>query len=148
MWTPVKAVYYPHHQPRQISHRCILRYVKLCTYISIFDIDPDHHHNLNKYSFYRCRAVLKLSPNSSNLLGNAVNRQTDRKTSNASKKITSPWRSLVINDEINTTQQASRAHDKRDLYNTCIVSQLSRNKYCLNQINTLPLTRRLCHCVQ
>ena len=31
------------------------------------------------------------------------------------------------------TQQASRAHDKRDLYNTCIVSQLSRNKYCLNQ---------------
>ena len=22
--------------------------------------------------------------------------------------------------------------DKRDLYNTCIVSQLSRNKYCLN----------------
>ena len=33
------------------------------------------------------------------------------------------------------TQQASRAHDKRDLYNTCIVSQLSRNKYCLNQDN-------------
>ena len=32
------------------------------------------------------------------------------------------------------TQQASRAHDKRDLYNTCIVSQLSRNKYCLNQL--------------
>ena len=31
------------------------------------------------------------------------------------------------------TQQASRAPDKRDLYNTCIVSQLSRNKYCLNQ---------------
>ena len=31
------------------------------------------------------------------------------------------------------TQQVSRAHDKRDLYNTCIVSQLSRNKYCLNQ---------------
>ena len=31
------------------------------------------------------------------------------------------------------TQQASRAHDKRDLCNTCIVSQLSRNKYCLNQ---------------
>ena len=31
------------------------------------------------------------------------------------------------------TQQASRAHDKRDLYNTCIVSQLSRKKYCLNQ---------------
>ena len=31
------------------------------------------------------------------------------------------------------TQQASRAHDKRDVYNTCIVSQLSRNKYCLNQ---------------
>ena len=31
------------------------------------------------------------------------------------------------------TQQASRAHDKRDLYNTCIVSQLSRNTYCLNQ---------------
>ena len=30
-------------------------------------------------------------------------------------------------------QQASRAHDKRDLYNTCIVSQLSQNKYCLNQ---------------
>ena len=27
------------------------------------------------------------------------------------------------------TQQASRAHDKRDLYNICIVSQLSRNKY-------------------
>ena len=24
-------------------------------------------------------------------------------------------------------------HNKRDLYNTCIVSQLSRNKYCLNQ---------------
>ena len=23
--------------------------------------------------------------------------------------------------------------NKRDLYNTCIVSQLSRNKYCLNQ---------------
>ena len=35
------------------------------------------------------------------------------------------------------TQQASRAHDKRDLYNTCIVSQLSRNKYCLNQGNAL-----------
>ena len=33
------------------------------------------------------------------------------------------------------TQQASRAHDKRDLYNTCIVSQLSRNKYCLNQLD-------------
>ena len=32
------------------------------------------------------------------------------------------------------TQQASRAHDKRDLYNTCIISQLSRNKYCLNQM--------------
>ena len=31
------------------------------------------------------------------------------------------------------TQQASRSHDKRDLYNTFIVSQLSRNKYCLNQ---------------
>ena len=31
------------------------------------------------------------------------------------------------------TQQASRAHDKIDLYNTCIVSQLSRNKYCLIQ---------------
>ena len=33
------------------------------------------------------------------------------------------------------TQQASRAHDKRDLYNTCIVFQLSRNKYCLNQMH-------------
>ena len=32
------------------------------------------------------------------------------------------------------TQRASRAHDQRDLYNTCIVSQLSRNKYCLNQM--------------
>ena len=32
------------------------------------------------------------------------------------------------------TKQASRAHDKRDLYNICIVSQLSRNKYCLNQV--------------
>ena len=32
------------------------------------------------------------------------------------------------------TPQASRANDKRDLYNTCIVSQLSRNKYCLNQM--------------
>ena len=31
------------------------------------------------------------------------------------------------------TQQASKAHDKRDLYNTCIVSPLFRNKYCLNQ---------------
>ena len=31
------------------------------------------------------------------------------------------------------TQQASRAHDKRHLHNTCIVSQLSRNKYSLNQ---------------
>ena len=31
------------------------------------------------------------------------------------------------------TQQASRVHDKKDLYNTCIVYQLSRNKYCLNQ---------------
>ena len=35
------------------------------------------------------------------------------------------------------TQQASRAHDKRDLYNTCIVSQLSRNKYCLNHLNVI-----------
>ena len=35
--------------------------------------------------------------------------------------------------------QASRAHDRRDLVNNCIVSQLSQNKYCLNQskINTL-----------
>ena len=45
------------------------------------------------------------------------------------------------------TQQASRAHDKRDLYNTCIVSQLSRNKYCLNQhsccnINTQYMYRK------
>ena len=31
------------------------------------------------------------------------------------------------------TQQVSRAHDKRDLYNNCIVSQLSQNKYCLSQ---------------
>ena len=31
------------------------------------------------------------------------------------------------------TQQASSAHDMWDLYNACIVSQLSRNKYCLNQ---------------
>ena len=37
------------------------------------------------------------------------------------------------------TQQGSRAHDKRDLYNTCIVSQLSRNKYCLNQLLELIL---------
>ena len=36
------------------------------------------------------------------------------------------------------THQASRAHDKRDLYNTCIVSQLSRNKYCLNQVEDSP----------
>ena len=35
------------------------------------------------------------------------------------------------------TQQASKAHDKRDLYNTCIVSQLSRNKYCLNQVHAV-----------
>ena len=41
------------------------------------------------------------------------------------------------------TQQASRAHDKRDLYNTCIVSQLSRNKYCLNQ-NSLGREFRTC----
>ena len=32
------------------------------------------------------------------------------------------------------TQQASRAHGKRDLYNTCTVSQLSQNKYRLNQL--------------
>ena len=32
------------------------------------------------------------------------------------------------------TQQASRAHDKRDLYNTCNFSQLSRNKYCKSLI--------------
>ena len=43
-----------------------------------------------------------------------------------------------------TTQQASRAHDKRDLYNTCIVSKLSRNKYCLNQVTlALPLPLHL-----
>ena len=40
------------------------------------------------------------------------------------------------------TLQASRAHDKRDLYKTCIVSQLSRNKYCLNQ---KPLTTKALH---
>ena len=31
------------------------------------------------------------------------------------------------------TQQAGKAHDKQDLYNGCIFSQLSQNKYCLNQ---------------
>ena len=41
------------------------------------------------------------------------------------------------------TQQASRAHDKRDLYNTCIVSQLSRNKYCLNQLLCFLMAHRL-----
>ena len=34
------------------------------------------------------------------------------------------------------TQQTSRTHDKRYLYNTCIDSQFSWNKYCLNQYNT------------
>ena len=40
-------------------------------------------------------------------------------------------------DYMRTAINSSCGHhgrlDKQDLYNTCIVTQLSRNKYCLNQ---------------
>ena len=60
-------------------------YFKLQAYISLFDIDPDHPHNLINCSMYHCQAILKISSESvknfvSNVGNRQTNRQTDRKT--------------------------------------------------------------------
>ena len=47
--------------------------------------------------------------------------------------LNSPQKGIKTGPPSPAKQQRSRAHDKQDLYNTCIVSQLSQNKYCLNQ---------------
>ena len=43
------------------------------------------------------------------------------------------------------TQKANNVHKQRDLYNTCIVSQFSQNKYCLLHLFKVPLGKKRIH---